>query len=255
MTRELLTADRTYYVRNDGSDANDGLTDSAAGAWATLQHAADYILRNVDIAGYNCTVKVKPGTYAGVRCLDPFVGGWVKFEGDTTTPSNVVINANGAAAFQATFGPKIKVGGFKITNAGALQTCIYCSAFSQVWITDKMEYPAVSYAHLSTVTGLIILTASYTLNGAAPHHMRARFNGVVENANQNIVTLSGSHSYTAFARADSLGQLNVEYLTFSGSCSGKRYEADGGAIYTNGGGASYFPGSSAGTVTNSGSYL
>jgi hypothetical protein len=65
MGREVLTANRTYYVRSDGNDANTGRANSSGGAWLTLQHAVFYIAENLDIAGFNITISVGAGTFAG----------------------------------------------------------------------------------------------------------------------------------------------------------------------------------------------
>ncbi len=57
-TATALSSGNTFYVRPDGSDANTGTSNTPAGAWRTLQHAADRVA-----AGD--TVLVADGTYAG----------------------------------------------------------------------------------------------------------------------------------------------------------------------------------------------
>lgn len=46
-----------YYVRTDGNDGNDGLSNAAGGAWLTIDHAADTV-------SAGDTIRVQAGTYA-----------------------------------------------------------------------------------------------------------------------------------------------------------------------------------------------
>jgi hypothetical protein len=91
--RERLTANRTYYVRTDGSDSNNGLTDSAGGAFLTIQKAIDTVA-SIDLGPFNVTIQVRAGTYtSGATVTGPWLGsGTVTLLGDTATPSNVVIS-------------------------------------------------------------------------------------------------------------------------------------------------------------------
>ena len=65
--RERLTSNRTYYVRTDGSNSNDGLTNTSGGAFLTIQYAIDVVSSILDIASdVTVTIKVADGTYTGV---------------------------------------------------------------------------------------------------------------------------------------------------------------------------------------------
>ena len=71
------------------------------------------------------------------------------------------------------------------------------------------------------------------------------------------VTLTGTPAFsTAFASANLMGFLFAANITFSGSGTGKRYDSvNNSVVYTNGAGASYFPGNATGTTSNGGQYV
>src|SRR5262249_31168112 len=73
-TRQLLCADRSYYVPADGDDSNDGLSYDSGGAFLTLQKAVDVVRDTLDLGGHIVTVCVGAGTFDGVVASGPFVG-------------------------------------------------------------------------------------------------------------------------------------------------------------------------------------
>ena len=92
--RELLAANRTYYVRTDGSDGNTGLANTAGGAFLTIQKAIS-IVAALDISIYDVTINVADGTYtAGIAITGPWIGtgSTLTITGNTTTPANCVIS-------------------------------------------------------------------------------------------------------------------------------------------------------------------
>ncbi len=103
LSRIRLSSDLTYYIRTDGNDSNNGLTNTSGGAWLTWQKAWDHIALNLDLAGYTVTVEIADGTYTtGMFCGGGMVG--VKgpeniiFKGNTVSPQNVILTTSSGTA-------------------------------------------------------------------------------------------------------------------------------------------------------------
>ena len=112
--REVLTANRTYYVRDDGDDGNDGMSDNAGGAFATPSAACSAI-QVLDLGGFNVTVYVRSGSFAGCILRPPLGVGDITFIGDEGTPSNVTItNSANSRGFWLQRGARAIIRGFKI---------------------------------------------------------------------------------------------------------------------------------------------
>lgn len=72
--REILAADRVYYVRKDGNDGNDGLADSAGRALLTIQEAVNRSTR-LDTNNRVVYIRIGAGTYAEAVVVRRFIGG------------------------------------------------------------------------------------------------------------------------------------------------------------------------------------
>ncbi len=253
--RELLTADRTYYVRTDGSDSNTGLVNSAGGAFLTIQHAFDVVAATLDFGSHVVTIQVGTGTYTtGLHVGVTWVGGGtLTVHGDTVTPSNVFLNTS-ADAFKidSIVAGVITIGGFKLAvSAGQ---AINLATAGIVYVDAAMEFGTCSGYHMTANApgGQLIPFGAYTISGNANIHQGASNDAVF--INLSTVTVSGTPAFaTAFAIASLGGVLDASSSSYSGSATGTRFIVDdNGVIYTGGGGANFFPGSVAGSGTNSG---
>lgn len=249
--RETLTANRTYYVRTDGSDSNDGRSNASGGAFLTIQKAID-VVAALDISTFSVTISVADGTYTGATLVSgPWIGsGSVTVVGNTTTPANVVINPASGGCFTVTGGGFLIVSGMELRGQFALVS----QRGSRIYVTTSLRFGASTNYQVWANGGQVILFNNYAIVGSAQVHLLADSGGQIS-ATGLTVTLTGTPAFSvSYANAGGVGTSILYYSnTFSGSATGTRYIVQQGAlINTNGGGASYLPGNAAGSGTNFG---
>jgi hypothetical protein len=255
--RETLTANRTYYVRTDGNDANDGLANTAGGAFLTLQKAVNTVLSGVDLGAYNVVIQVGGGTYtAGVSVGAPWVGaGKVTLQGDTATPGNVVISTAGNCIALSDHAV-LHLQGFKLTSSGGSAINLLHGAI--LYLDGNMEFGAAAAGfHLNiSRNSLAVVGADYSVTGGSVAHWQLGGCGCLVCSGRTI-TLSGTPNFSgAFVNGASLGIANCAACIFTGAATGTRYNAAlNSVVYTNGGGANFFPGSTPGTTATGGQYF
>ena len=168
-------------------------------------------------------------------------------------PANVVLDHSTAwvGAITAKAGARVRVKDLKIT-AGTNGYGLVAKLGGYIEYIG-VNFGAVGHSHMTaTDGGLIAQVGAYTISGGGQIHFYAQLGGKFF-AQGGTITLSGTPAFSvAFAQAVDLG-LIVSQATYSGSATGKRYNAaSGGMIETYGAGTSHFPGNSAGTGTNFG---
>lgn len=254
VAREKLTANRTYYVRTDGSDSNTGLVDSAGGAFLTIQKAIDVVLGTLDLAGYNVTIDVANGTYSGaINFASAQVGaGNITIHGDTTTPSNVtvgIITVDGA-------GCRLFIQGLNVSKGSGLH-CVKALNDGFVRTTGNNQFSSSSaghrfYASAGRIEAISAEVVQGTVGGA---HYFVDQNGSIYCQGATWTASGTAVQGLGFAYVTSGGVVYAFGNSSSGTFTGARYSANlNGVINTNGGGASYFPGNSAGATATGGQY-
>jgi len=255
--REVLTANRTYYVRTDGSNSNNGLANTSGGAFATTQKAWDTIV-TLDLNGFTVTIKLgNTGTFTGgLNATVPPVGGNVIIEGDTATPANTLVSVTSADAIALNCVAQLTVQYFEVRTATAGNSIVSGIAGAKVTIGAGMRFGACAGYQLYALNGGNIGGSSnYTISGGAICHILATLAGTII-LSSLTVTVSGTPAFSSgFVYATLLAAISAYSITFSGSATGQRYNASqNSVINTYGGGASYFPGNSAGATSTGGQY-
>lgn len=255
--RTLLTANRTYYVRTDGSDSNNGLSNTAGGAFLTIQKAIDAAC-SLDLGICKVTIQVGAGTYTAANTLKSYVGaGPILIVGDEATPSNVTINTTSANCFNADAVLGLwELRGMKLTTT-TVGACLNLVACSVNFRNLEFGLAAGGSSHIiNRVNGVVRTTGNYTISGQANSHIDLQQGGIFLFGGGTTVTLTGAPAWTAaFITAKQLSLAQVNGVTFSGAATGSRYSlTTNSAIDTSGSGTSYLPGNSAGSTGTGAQY-
>jgi hypothetical protein len=237
-------------VRTDGNDSNDGLTNSSGGAFLTISRAISVVF-GLDLNGHNVTISLGTGVGGGISVSGQWVGrGTVSIVGNPSSPGD-----NVTSGMTCSLGARVSVSGLRFVSS---YRGIEAYAGAAVTIAGKCEFGACTSAHISAEgSGTVVTIASpYDIIGSADNHYVALGYGqIIKSAGSSYtINVIGTPAFTTFAYAIS-GYIGLWATTFSGAATGKRYSAElNGILNTFGGGASYFPGNSAGSTSTGGQY-
>lgn len=249
---EWVTAARSYYVRTDGNDSNDGSANTSGAAWLTIQKALDVVSTLGIAGGITVTINIADGTYATTQLVKPWTGGGsVKLLGNTTTPANVAVGTTTAHCFSLT-GPlpgKFTIFGMKMTATG-----FYCIdvVYHGILELSNVDF-GVADRHINILAAakFNILT-NYTISGSATFHIVASAYAYIDIRNITV-TLSGTPAFTYFLYCVALATVIYFTNTISGSATGtKFYVFAEGLLDIRG---TSLPGSIAGVIDASGIFV
>lgn len=245
----------TLYVRADGDDANSGFADTSGGAFATLQRAA-----NVAVACFStATIVVGAGTFASLVA-------------DLPSPGSCRLTIIGAGRASTTIGSivigeGVNAGVYDVTVASAAGRGITVSGHGASCFIGENTDPAKTLAfgaclngHLLAQNGARLALMDYHVAGgcaSGPH---------IELTGMSRATLSGEQTIDANVAVSGgwikgrgpclIDFINNSFALGGHTVTGPRYDLQGNCVCdTHGAGASYLPGSTAGSSATGGQYL
>jgi hypothetical protein len=250
--REVLTDDRTYYVRTDGNDDNDGLANTAGGAFLTVQHACDVVAEldfnnDPDVL---VTIQVGAGTFSGqiilpnlINCpiSDGVQGALIQGDGTTSTLithsalGQATVSANGQAVIWAIDELKLEATAAFAGPIGAgLGAHILFPGNTSGWGHMHFKMSSNSY-HLFALRSSTIRvnSAICTFEGSGRAICGCQSSSLVS-MQCNDAVISGSPTYSIAALYANLGGVIVwaPHASQTGSATGKYWFNEGGVIDT-----------------------
>jgi hypothetical protein len=258
VTREVLTENRTYFVRKDGNDSNTGLADNAGGAFLTIQKAVDTV-SGIDCGVYAVTIQVRGGTYVENVALRPTLGRLrPHLLGSSANPETVIIQGTNVAAVSALAPLEWRINGFTLQATGTGSWDGVSAFGNSVIQVSNCRIGNCRHAIRASVGGYIRVDGAFELAGDTQLVLTPQSNGTLEFF-PSSATISGNPTVTDFVSTTSNGVLIVNSgLTFAnaGNVTGRRYSASfNGVINGTGNNINFFPGTTPGVTSSGGQYI
>lgn len=262
---EVVTSDRTYYVRTNGSNSNTGLVNTAGGAFLTIQHAVDVVTQTLHMKRCIVTIDGNGFTYDESVYLSTVLGdGGEEY---------IVVLKN--AVLAPTFADDAVVyvdGSFGLWQledltidaaTGGSPFCIYVAG-SNIFMTGTINLyvsPGAYFIGLFYRGYINTFFIDLNLFGTSCNYVFwIDNNSYFETISMTTTVENALTCNLAFIAVldNSIANFGIVGTgsTFIGSATGPRFQIDGGEVNTpdNAGGPTYFPGDVAGTITQSGFY-
>lgn len=274
----FLTVNKTYYVNGTtGSDTlYDGTSSTVSGShgpFATIQHAVNQVAL-FNLNGYNVTIYVADGAYAGTQLVPINGAGIVYILGNLTTPASCTVTDTSAAysgqgAFYGagTLGNYI-IGGFKVSSTN--NNGFSFSGGGTLVDYYNVDFGACGFAHAFIATNAVLARLSLGISspftsisgstGVGFAHMYTSGGGSVQvdGGAGHALSISAPVNISNFVLALGLSFITAIYSSITGSANvtGKKFDVEQNSLISvNGAGVGYLPGTLAGTTTSGGQYV
>jgi hypothetical protein len=254
---EYLTTGRVYFVRNDGSDSNTGLGNSAASAFVTIQKAVNAVAA-LNANNFSVQILLANGTYTSGVSLLSYVGSQpVTIQGNTGTPSSCVINASTFGVIGTAVQGYYTIAGIRFVTNVTTQGSVYASEGTQMVLNNVDFGRAVGANHITVGRfASVIVNSNYTVSSSATLHWAADTDGVINANGVTVGITNGTQTFGTWAFATRAGGILAVGNTFNGTAICTRYSADlNSYISVGGANATYLPGNVAGATSSGGQYV
>lgn len=249
--RERLWADRHYYVRPDGNDANTGLSNTAGGAFKTINRARQEAYSAIDLNGFTAYVNIYNGTYnETVYCVGQPVG-----QGANPTP--IVFRGMGASrndvnvsgGFQSLAGARVHLSWMKLDPLGANNYCMFAKGVGSFISGENITFGQCGTSgssvtdHMMATDGAgLEITGPYSIIGGALNHYHCTEGAFMRIAAQTVIITNTPNFNGQFAGVAS-SSLFVIGVNYSGAATGRTYLVHyNGVIRSNQDTRNVFPG-------------